>query len=61
MWQLFLLNVFTKANLKAKRCQIKNIFSVQDMVATTVSKQVLDCVTPSGTVYFDCNFLNVIH
>ena len=39
---------------------MKNIFSTQDMLASTESKQNLDCATPYGTVYFDCHVIYII-
>ena len=37
---------------KPRRCQMKNIFSTQNRVVSTASKQSFDCVTPSRPVYF---------
>ena len=38
---------------------MKTIFSAQDRIVSTASKQLFGCVAPSGTVYFACHSANV--
>lgn len=54
-----LVNVFTNVILKDVNGKI--FTSAQDSAVTTTSKQIFDCVTPSGTVYFDCHSLDIIY
>ena len=39
---------------------MKNVFCAQYKVIGTASKQIFDCVTPSGNVHLNCRSPNVI-
>ena len=54
---MVLLNVFINVNLKYVKWMNFEfwVFSAQDRVVSTASKQIFDRVTPSGTVYLDCD------
>lgn len=46
---------------KSTRCKLKNQFLARDRVVSSCTKRIYDCVTPSGSVYIDCNSANVIY